>query len=74
MNQRCLEILQRCYHTPFTLQSNYAREHSKEVAELASRGLLTTRTQDHTPCEKYGNVWRVTAAGLCLIEYYNGEI
>ena len=64
MNKTTIIVLQRCYIQPFTLQSEYAREHSQSVAELASRGLITTQVAT----DDYGKVWRVTAAGKALLD------
>ncbi|MET3457821.1 hypothetical protein ABIC88_004415 [Pseudomonas kilonensis] len=69
MNRRTLTVLQRAYIEPFTVQSNYARENSLRVAELASRGLLTT----HAGHGVYSKHWRVTPAGRALLEYTGGE-
>ena len=64
MNKNTIVVLQRCYMKPFTLQSEFARTHSLCVAELASRGLITTQVAT----EDYGNIWRVTAAGKALLD------
>lgn len=69
MNRRSFVVLQRCYIEPFTVQSNYARRNSLVVAELASRGLITTHVGHGT----YSKHWRVTPAGRSLLEYTNGE-
>jgi hypothetical protein len=69
MDKQTLAVLQRCYMEPFTLQSNYARERAHHVAELASRGLITT----HAGHGVYSKHWRVTPAGRALLEYTNGE-
>jgi hypothetical protein len=64
MEQKTLTVLHRAYMQPFSTQSNYARQYAVEVAELASRGLLTTQIWRH----QYGKHWRVSAAGLALLE------
>ncbi|MGC8116087.1 hypothetical protein [Metapseudomonas otitidis] len=69
MNRKTLIVLQRAYIEPFTVQSNYARENAMRVAELASRGLLTTHAGHGT----YSKHWRVTPAGRALLEYTGGE-
>lgn len=69
MNRKTLIVLQRAYIEPFTVQSNYARENAVCVAELASRGLLTTHAGHGT----YSKHWRVTQAGRALLEYTGGE-
>lgn len=65
MNRRAVIVLQRCYIEPFTVQSNYARTNALQVAELASRGLITT----HAGHGVYSKHWRVTPAGCALLEY-----
>lgn len=69
MNRHAVTVLQRCYMEPFTVQSNYARKNALQVAELASRGLITT----HVGHGLYSKHWRVTPAGRSLLEYTNGE-
>lgn len=69
MNVWCMNTLQRAYIQPFTVQSNYARERALEVAELASRGLITT----HVGNGIYSKHWRVTPAGRALLEYQHEE-
>lgn len=69
MNRQTVVVLQRCYIQPFTVQSNYARERAIEVAELASRGLITT----HVGQGMYSKHWRVSPAGRALLEYTNGD-
>ena len=69
MDKQTLAVLQRAYIEPFTVQSNYARKNALHVAELASRGLLTT----HGGFGIYSKHWRVTPAGRALLEYTVGE-
>lgn len=69
MEAQTVAVLQRCYIEPFTVQSNYARSRSLAVAELASRGLITT----HVGHGVYSKHWRVTPAGRALLEYTNGS-
>jgi hypothetical protein len=69
MNNQTLTVLQRAYVQPFTVQSNYARERAVEVAELASRGLITTHVGDGM----YSKHWRVSQAGRALLEHHHGE-
>lgn len=68
MERQALVTLQRSYLKPFTLQSQFARDNSVYVAELASRGLITT----HIGAGYYGNRWRVSPAGRALLEITNG--
>lgn len=69
MDKQSVIVLQRSYLKPFTLQSDFARTNSVHVAELASRGLLTT----HVGHSYYGRRWRVTAAGRSLLEITHGD-
>lgn len=48
---------------PFTVQSNFARENSLEVALAASLGLITTLQTTDTA----GRTWMVTARGARFI-------
>lgn len=59
-----INVLHRAFVQPFSIQSNYAREKAQEVAELASRGLITTQLWTG----EYGKHWRVSRAGLALLE------
>ena len=59
-----MKVLHRAYMHPFLIQSNYAREHSHAVTELASRGLITTQLWSNS----FGKHWRVSRAGLALLE------
>ncbi len=65
MEERCLDVLKRAYIKPFTLQSQFSRDYSYEVAHMASRGLITT----HVGGPHYGRFWRVSAAGRALFEF-----
>lgn len=63
MNQKTLSVLHRAYMQPFSIQSNYARANAYHVAELASRGLITTQIWSN----EFGKHWRVSTAGLALL-------
>lgn len=63
---RLTEVLERAYKQPFTLQSDYARQHIAAVGAAASLGLLTTQTSP--AIKSFGNRWRVTGEGLKFIE------
>lgn len=65
MDKKTLAILRRAYVQPFSLQSNYARENALHVAELASRGLITT----HVGGGIHSKHWRVSQAGAALLEF-----
>ena len=64
MRDTLIAILHRAYMQPFSIQSNYARTHYKDVAELASRGLITTQLWSN----QFGKHWRVSKVGLSLLE------
>jgi hypothetical protein len=58
-------MLRRIYNRPYTLQSNFAREHAGTIGEAASRGLITTLV----PSKEDGTLiptreWRLTASGI----------
>lgn len=69
MQQQTLATLQRIYIEPITVSSNYARTNAIDVAELASRGLITT----HVGSGIHSKHWRVSAAGLAFLEFKTGE-
>ena len=69
MNTSTLIVLQRAYIQPFSVQSNYARSNAQAIAELSSRGLLTTKIGSET----YGRNWRSSPAGSALLEFAQGE-
>lgn len=60
-------IIHKAYICPFTVQSNFARMHAKEIAMLASSGYLTTEERK----ARYGRTWRVTALGLDFLKTEN---
>lgn len=64
-----MDVLAACYASPRKLQSNYARDNAYAFARLASLQLLTTRITDG-----FGDSWRVTSAGLALLEASTKEI
>lgn len=69
MERKSLIVLQRAYLKPFSLQSEFARNNAHQVAEMASRGLITT----HIGNGFYGRLWRVSAAGRALLEFTQGD-
>jgi len=69
MQRESLIVLQRAYLKPFSLQSEFARNHAHQAAEMSSRGLITT----HIGNGYYGRLWRVSAAGAALLEYTQGD-
>lgn len=64
MDTQTITALQRAYLKPFSLQSQFARDYSHQVAELASRGLITT----HVGEGFYGRMWRPSQAGLAFLD------
>lgn len=67
VGQRLIDVLTLAWLKPFSVQSNFAREHAKEVAALSSSGFITTKTlPGHN---LYSTNWKITLAGLeCLME------
>ena len=63
MNPNTLSVLHRAYMQPFSIQPNYARANAYHVAELASRGLITTQIW----ISEFGKHWRVSPAGLAVL-------
>lgn len=53
-------VLDRAHLSPFTLQSDFAREASQYVAICASEGLITVRIEEDT----WGDKWIITQDGL----------
>lgn len=58
------DVLHQIYLLPCSIQSNLSREHSQQIACLASCGLITTREKVGV----FGRVWRVTALGLTTLK------
>ena len=48
------------YYRPFSVKSNYGREHAQLVAAAASLGYITSRHIDGC----FGHSWYVTVVGL----------
>lgn len=69
MDERTEKVLRRAYLKSFSLQSQFARDYSYEVAEAASRGLITT----HIGNGHHGKLWRVSSAGLAYLELDKGK-
>jgi hypothetical protein len=65
-----LTLLQHVHTYPTAIQSDLAREYAQEVAEAASRGMITTAI---VPGElQYGRVWKITISGLRYL--YAGSV
>jgi hypothetical protein len=61
-----LPVLRRAWESPFTTRSDFARTNPEAVAQAACLGLLTVR--HHDTLNEWGRTWRITAAGLSLLE------
>lgn len=61
-----LMVLHRAWSSPFTTRSDFARTHAEPVAVAACQGLLTVK--HHDTLNEWGRTWRITAAGLHLLE------
>ena len=59
------EVLGRTWQEPFSLKSNYAREHTQWVGFLASMGWITCITPDGTNIVPS---WHVTREGLQALQ------
>jgi hypothetical protein len=57
-------LLHQIYILPSSIQSNLSRNHSQQIACLASCGLITTREKAGV----FGRVWRVSAQGLTTLK------
>jgi hypothetical protein len=55
-------ILQRLWTHSFTTKSDEARSYADEIAELASRGFITTAVTPRGSL--HGRLWKVTVTGL----------
>lgn len=53
-------VCHRAWREPFTVSSDFARQHAEYVALAASKHLITTRIGR----ERYGRIWHITIAGL----------
>lgn len=65
-DEKLLKVLRRAWSSPFTTRSDYARENTEEVAVAACLGLITVK--HHDTLTEWGRTWRITAAGLQLLE------
>ncbi len=64
--QMLLRVLRRAWESPFTTRSDFARTESETVAMAACLRLLTVK--HHNTLNEWGKTWRITAAGLQLLE------
>lgn len=60
MDTALFNALHKAYLSPFSLQSNFARENAQTVAALASMGLISTKVSENT----FGTLWRCTFEGV----------
>ena len=58
-----IDVLTEIFIKPRALQSNFSREHSHEIARLASVGLITTAFKG-----TFGNHWRCNVKGLRVLD------
>lgn len=56
-------VVNECYASPQSVQSNFARSLAFELGVAASMGLITTETN-----EGFSRQWRPTSAGLAWLE------
>lgn len=61
-----LPVLRRAWESPFTTRSSFARENTEDVAMAACLQLITVK--HHKTLNEWGKTWRITAAGLQLLE------
>lgn len=66
MNTLLFNILAELHRLNRSVASDFVRANVQEVALLASRGLITTRTPHTT--ETYGRIWRLTTKGLMALQ------
>ena len=59
-SESIFDVLRTTYLTPYTVSSEFSRYHAKEIAALASMGLITTRESPN----EFGRFWRVTEEGI----------
>lgn len=57
------EVLQRAWTSPFSVKSDYARQHAELIAAAASKGLITTQQNQ----ESFGTSWLITLEGLKVL-------
>lgn len=57
------QVLIEAWRSPFATRSDTARHNAEWIAIAAQLGLLTTLDD-----ERWGRTWRITAAGLALLE------
>jgi hypothetical protein len=62
-----IDVMLEVFITPKSLQSNYVRDHSYEMARLASIGLVSTGYPTPSGEVVYGHHWRLTHKGLRLL-------
>jgi hypothetical protein len=61
-----IPVLHRAWSSPFTTRSDFARTNPEAVAVAACLGLITVK--HHNTLNEWGRTWRITAAGLHLLE------
>jgi hypothetical protein len=63
------DVLHQAWVRPFSVQSNFAREHAAIVAMAASDGFITTRIAAGV----YARHWHITLKGLQHLKVLTGE-
>jgi hypothetical protein len=68
----CLIIacLDSIWASPPTTKSDWAREYADEIAEMASKGFITTQIAIH-PDTDFGRVWKITLTGLTVLTQHS---
>lgn len=69
-----VHLLQRVWTYPVTTKSDVARQFADEVAEGASRELLTTAVVPPKFARIYGRLWKLTPKGLKFLWAHGGEL
>ena len=67
---RLTSLLQRVYHDPMKVKSDYARKEAEVVAMAASLQLITTQID----AQCFARSWRVTTKGLAWLNERNSAI
>lgn len=62
-----VHVLQRLWAYPITTKSDDARVFADEIAEAASRKLITTAVVPPASARIYGRIWKVTPRGLAFL-------
>ncbi len=69
-----VHLLQRVWCYPVTTKSDVARQFADEIAEAASRELLTTAVVPPKYAQVFGRLWKLTPAGLQFLWDHGAEL